>query len=423
MSSTQHILLLNQMLQEIVDHDIRISASKLESILAHIMSGLDDTRDASAICELISLCIAIDANIFIVPAPIAKDGQANQRRVPNQRLAPLLLWITTAAWKNSLERDLVYEIKLSKVVLPLVQAFAKARNLLGFVSLWQDQLAVCQKQPLDQSELLSRSYRPRTLWEDERLLQLIARLAESTLTIGQINDMLLKAHASIISHESSGSDGYPNLLSNLIFLDCTLGITLNDAKSDQIKEIARDIYNSNLKWLLNETQLPIEHRWRLWRILLALSKRWDLLGSYPDSQFLEQQVVGKAVELNTRLQLGTSKIGDSQHGYAEELYAFAFVVSSISGQKKPGEDDEKPSHDLIAMAIEWISNYGARERDDEKQNQIACAGNLESCVQWNGQSDGVTTLDILHVGYLTQILVFPGSLQYDKRLLISLQCS
>lgn len=414
LSSTQHILTINQMLRDIADHNIRISTSKLEPLLAHIMSCSDETLDASAICELTSLSILIDSNIFLDPAPIAKDGQENHLRVHNHCSAALLFWITNSAWKKSLEMDPIYEVKLSKVVTPLVEAFAKARNLLGFVSSWQEQLALCQKQRSDQLELVARSYRPRTLWEDERLMQLVARLAESALTAGQINHMLLEAQASVISHEKLGSDGYPNLMANLVLLDCAIGINLNDARSDQIKDTARDVYHSTLDWLLNKTHWPEEHKWRLWRILIAFNKRWYLTENYPDIRFLEQQVISKAVELTTRVQFKTPNVEDSQSGYAEELYAFAFVISSISGQKKPGEDDERPSHDLIETVIQWISKYGARERNDEKQDQIASTENSEPVIQWNGQSDGVTALDILHLCYLAQFLVFPGSLRLEE---------
>ena len=410
-SSTQHVSIWNLMLHQIANHNIRISTSKLESLLGHIMTYPKNILDAPAMCELIRLCIVIDPNIFIASAPTATDGQRKHQPVPNRRLAALLSWITESAWKKSLETDLVYEAKLSQVVLPLVEAFAKARNLLGFISIWQEQLAVCQERYLDQFELVSRSYWSRTLWEDERLLQQIARLAEFTLTAGQIKNMLAEIHASITSHENSGSEGYPNLVALLVVLDCASGIILDDVRSDQMKDTVRNIYRSTLDWTVNNKDWPVEHKWRLWRILIAFNKRWYMTENDADIPNLEQQAIGKAMELTLGAQLQTSKTKKIQRGYAEELYAFGFVLSLTPELKKLGQDNKHSCHDLIAGVIEWISNHGAGEGKDEKQDKMDSSLNFEQVVQWNGQSDGVTTLDVLRLGYLSQFLAFPGSLR------------
>lgn len=409
--STQQVLSINQMLRQVADHDIRINTSKLEPFLAHILSCPDGTLDAPVVCESIHLSILIDANIFIGLAAIPKDVQGNRLHVPNQHLATLLLWITNSAWNLSLEMELIYEDKLSKVVLPLVEAYAKARSLLKFISSWQEQLALCQKQRSDRSELVTRSCWAKSIWEDERLLQLIARLAESTLTAGQINNLLLDTHASLLSHETLGSDGFSNLMAKLVFLDCAFSITLNDVKSDQIKDVARTIFHFSLDSLLNKTCWPVEHKWRLWRVLIAFQERWNVTGTHSDVWHLKQKVIGRAVELTTKARLRDDV---SQSGYAEELYAFAFVTSSISGQKEPSEHDRQASHDLIETVIKWISSHATREKGDEKQDHMASGVNSEPIVQWNGQSDGVNSLDILHLCYLAQFLVFPGVFRLEK---------
>lgn len=411
MFSAQHISTVNQMLREVADHNVRISISKLGPLIGRIMSYPDGALDAAGICEIIGLCIVIDANIFLAPAPSAKDGQRKHQRVPNHLLAALLRWITDSAWKKSLEVDPVYEVKLSKVVLPLADAFEKARNLLGFVSFWQEQLSVCQVKHPEQLGPLSASYRPRTVWEDERLLQRVGRLAESSLTVGQINSWLVESCASVESHLVSGSDGFPKLVAGLIVLDCASAITLNNAKLAQIADTSQIIYRSTLNWLLSEINWPTEHVWRLWRILIAFTKDYYIETTHSDTRYLEQQVTGKAVKLTLETQLRTAKNEEIRYSYAEELYAFAFVISQISEQRKSGEDNERPYHDLMVTVIEWISEYGARECNNGTQSHNDSTEKPQPVIQWNGQSDGVIGLDILHLGYLTQILVVPGSLK------------
>lgn len=418
--STQHVLPINQMLRHIVNHDIRISKSKLEPFLTNVMTCTDGTLDASVICESINLCISVDANIFIGLAAIPRDVQGNHLRAPNHLLATLLSWITDSAWKLSLEMDLVYEDKLSKVVLPLIEAYAKARSLLDFISFWQEQLALCQKKRSNRSELVLGSYRPKSLWEDERLMQMIARHAESTLTFGQIKNLILGAHASVLSHETKGSEAYPNLMANLLLLDCTIGITLNDDDSNLIKDINQDIYHSALGWLLSKAHWLVEHKWRLWRILIAGRNRWDPTQNRLDIWDLEQQVVGKAVELITQAQ---SRDEFRQFGYAEEFYAFAFFTRLISGQKVPGEHGTQSSGDFIERVIEWILDYATEEKHDEKLDKTAFKANLQPVFQWNGQSDGVASLGILHLCYLAQFLVFPSVFQSDKPLRVVLGLS
>ena len=412
-SSTQHVLPINKMLRQIADHDIRINRSKLEPFLDHVMTCPDGTLDASVICESINSCILVDASIFIGLAAIPKDLRGNNLRAPNHLLATLLSWITNSAWKLSLEMDLIYEDKLLKVVLPLVKAFAKARSLLDFISFWQEQLALCQEKRSNYSELVTGSCSPKSLWEDERVMQMIARQAESTLTAGQIYNLILGARTNVISHENLGSDGYPNLMANLILLDLAFAITLTDENSDQIKDITRDIYHSTLGWLVNKTHWPVEHKWRLWRILIARRNYWNPTENCLDSWDLEQQVVGKAMELTTRAQ---SRDEVRQSGYAEEFYAFAFLTSFTSGQKVLSEQDRKPLCDLIEKVIEWMFDYDTEEKHDETRDQQGCTTNPKPVFQWNGQSDGVTSVGILHLCYLAQFLVFPAVFQSDKPL-------
>ena len=401
------------MLRQIADHDIRINVSKLEPFLARMMTYSDGTLDVSVICESINLCILVDANIFIGLAAIPKDVQGNHLRAPNHLLALLLSWITDSAWKISLEMDLIYEDKLSKVILPLAEAFAKARSLVDFISFWQEQLAHCQKQGFNHSKPATGFYCPQSLWEDERLLQLIARLAESTLTAGQIYNLILGSHASVLSHETLGPDGNPNLMANLVLLDCAFGITFKDVKPKQITDITRDVYHSSLRWLLNETSWPVEHKWRPWRILIAGQNRRNVTEHHSDIRYLEQQVVEKAVELTTRAQLRDE---DSQFGYTEEFYAFAYVIRSMLGQKGLSKHDGKPFHDLIESVIQWIFTHAKKEKGDEKQDQMTSAANPKPLLQWNGQSDGVTSVDILHLCYLAQFLIFPGIFRSDQPL-------
>jgi nucleolar pre-ribosomal-associated protein 2 len=78
---------------------------------------------------------------------------------------------------------------LESVIFPVMSAFARNRDLLGFIDRWDDQL--CEYAPLNRSALKERH---SVVWEDRSLGLELERLLEQSLTIPQIMG-LFQRHA------------------------------------------------------------------------------------------------------------------------------------------------------------------------------------------------------------------------------------
>lgn len=85
------------------------------------------------------------------------------------------------------------QLVVNRIVLPLLSAFARNRNLLGFLRHWDDQLTFIYKQQQQQEEELSKKT-PESIWESRALKSALQGSFEQSLTQSQIAE-LLQDHA------------------------------------------------------------------------------------------------------------------------------------------------------------------------------------------------------------------------------------
>lgn len=388
-----YMLTLYQMLREISDQNIRLSTSHIEAILSQVLSVMQDDINEVIHWELIGVILEIDANIFIVPSSREPEGQGEQQHVPNKNLSSLLSLITKSSWKRHSETGVLYDIKLSKVILPLAEALAKARALSRFIVYWQGQLVSCQgcRRSCREDSTLSLS---RNIWEDEKLLQLVARLVESTLTVGQIEHILHRCTTSIISFESAPSNDNIEPAAFLITLDCFMGVNFRESTLDQLQKKEYEIYIQTLNSIISQSHWSMENKWRLWRILTSFNERWPSSQEWFDLSVAEQQAMRKALELVTQTrQISAGSLSTTGQDM-EITFAFTFIISLSTRQQQ--KDKHRAS---TALLIE-----------DFLCEDLLAKGPVFSA-QCNGDSITRTGLESLLLQCFSQVLAFPEILR------------
>ena len=159
---------IGDMLRSAIVHKVVLELLSLRSITSDyaLSPGKEDWG-------LLATVTKLDANVFLIP------------NAEEDLLQKLLKSITDASIATSWPE--ISETVVSKVVVPLMDEFAKARDLSGFIHHWHAQLIHFGK--------LRKSSRPSSkpvfsAWEDDALQLEMSRLLEPSLTTLQIVQLL-----------------------------------------------------------------------------------------------------------------------------------------------------------------------------------------------------------------------------------------
>lgn len=322
---------LKDILKMLADHKVKLELSVLEKILEQRSHILDDNEDVQSDWELVSLCLKIDPDVFVIPT-VSKDHADRASRKPNRFLASLFKRINAATQASETMPEEICQ-RIEEVILtPLVDAFSQARNLVGFVDLWRSNLTQAQElannpeaHPANHSDAVVQDSRAKSdlnLWQSKRLLQAVADRVEARLTVGQMQAILQSLEfVPSTTDEASVSKPNPSTAADLLVLDCILSGCKNEGTIEQLSETVNNVY----KTLLGSCEADnrrVEQPWRIWRCLATIKNRWarEMILA-PDDEALEGKIVSKALE--QQIQLGQ---GHSVDGLLQSL---SFVLSVI----------------------------------------------------------------------------------------------
>ncbi|MCJ1462635.1 hypothetical protein MMC07_001237 [Pseudocyphellaria aurata] len=403
-----YISILIRMLRDALDHKVRLDDLVCAVVLPKVLNNSEggfDTPDAPLYWTLIGLCLEIDANFFLTS--VNENSQGNSGVTPNKNLASLLSQITETDGKMTPYGD-INTAKLSKIVLPLAQAFAHARDLAAFLFIWEQQLTVCQQQ---RSVTTSNSVLPRSVWEDEKLILFVGHLIESSLTAGQIELVFQKIHTCFTSLESAGSTDRSNSLADLVILDSLVSGLAKESILSQLIVTVRPLYLCILGIVSDASNWPARQLWRFWRILTTFKERWPQLQGSITCKEAERLATDRAQELvHHSLSAEATNMGQV---YLRKLYAFSFILSHASVQDIE-TDTTRSITDRATSVIETILSYRQSLCDNMSLGLIEYPMSTELVAQWDTQDDKISSVEVLLVGYICQIVTLPCVLSYLK---------
>ena len=396
-----HTRLVGWMLQKCVDHKLRLSLSRIQGILDRF-SGFSSSNGGDAVeWSVVSLCLQIDKNAFVVPDPSGEASLSHSTRYPNKYLSALFSIISNEHFEASQN----YEFLLTGIVLPLCSAFADARDLDVFIHYWIEQISIHEER---QSETKRLSLDIHCLWQDERLLQLVAQLAESKLTPGQLDHLASSAAKGLAPSIPSTSINSSLSLASLVILDCLFASRYQEATLKMLAETAQSVFGMLSARLSDCLDRSLVHKWRMWRIVTAIADRWVTLRNSPLFKGSVQSAICTASEVLNRMCLGTSPDGEADFG--EELFAFRFLLH-MAVIEESGTTLQFPSRtrlvSAVAKIIDLVEPFCHRISHDHFQT-IKLPANVPG---WDEYDTVVKSINTLYLGCVADILISPVALR------------
>ena len=344
--------LVKWMLRQSRDCELSLSLTTVRSAL-DIASGLF-AEDTDAIdWDIISLCLLIDANVFTMPTSSPSRYQKYGYRSPNEYLTRLLSRVTTSQCRP-IKDDVSHQKKLSKVILPLCDAFSNARDLPGFLGHWREQLDIIQGSRIERlaMEVSNPGSFGLSIWEEDILTQHVANLVDSSLTPGQIDQILITAVSEVSSSISSATKDDPVSLCGLVVIDC---ISVGVKKEDVLTKSAFTIQSISdiIEALLEESSTRVlDQRWRLWRIQATITERWTFSSKSSDSQRKAYSSVNNALELIRKTAIWGTEYQEMD--FVETLHAFRFLLGVAEMRDESWDQVEFDPRQVAVTAIEKL---------------------------------------------------------------------
>ena len=319
-----------QMLKTLVDHDMKVGTATLERVLMQVSKLLGGASDPVN-WEIIGLCLKIDPDVFVIPSSTNR-GNSYSTRTPNKYLAALFARLNGFSESSRNATDEAITIILRNILVPLMKGFAHARDLLGFINHWKANLALDKKSTIEpapptfnghsSSGLGSNMQNTECIWEHDDLLQAVADLVESHLTVGQIETLLQEGKVAIESASiTSDPDLWLSISANLVIHDCVFSGCTNENTISKLSNTVQSIYLSILEVRKVES-LPIILRWRAWRCIATIKNKWEA-DFLPNSNLrgLEKQAAMDALNIQKDI--------NSVNDLNERLHSFHFLLSMI----------------------------------------------------------------------------------------------
>ena len=338
-------LATKQMLNIVLVHQVKLGNATLERVLKTV-SQLLSSKPQQVDWHVIGLCLKIDSDVFVIP-----DHKGTSEKTPNQFLAALFTKLNDLSNPTQEANDETLTMILADVLVPLLDGFVHARDMIGFVNHWRSNLTLHEKSPNgseskrftdSESKVSSSGVRgTRCIWKHEGLVQAVAGRLESHLTIGQIELYLQEVHSSVESARStSGPDVWSNVSANLVILDSVLSGCSHENTISMLSKTIQSTYVA-LLMLCEADGLSPTLRWRIWRCMAIIKDRWvtGLPKTSVVSDF-EDQVAKRALHFQTEKELCNDP--------KERLFSLNFLLSIIG--------DVQPHHPKAAFAESTVQH-------------------------------------------------------------------
>ena len=316
----EHKRLLVGLLQKCFDAHIILSVNLMKDLMEKGSGLWEQAHDVGIEWRLVSLCLLIDADLVVMPAPNAEAKLKDAYRQPNECLDTVLTALTDCQPCNDEEQQYL----LDDILVPMVKSFAAARDLPRFIEYWKKHLHVIQQRRESANKEDKISGPHSSIWEDDTLLNEVA-LSIKLLTAHQIHDIVAAASSDLnVPIPRSLSDTSISLRS-LVVLDCVFRGLEGEDTIDRLAEDAQSIFVLLENLVIKSTEIS-NHRWRLWNTMTSIAQRWPPGPEHLPIKNSTHAAICFAFDLITKLP--DWQPSESKVDYTEVYHAFRFTLSN-----------------------------------------------------------------------------------------------
>jgi nucleolar pre-ribosomal-associated protein 2 len=200
-------------------HTITIDSAILKNLFwYHCGVKYPEDKNRQVHWDLIASLIELDASIFVTEPRPTSNGSKGQQADLTEFLFDQIsktelnsqgfVEIEEVSDSDMIDAGFVHaqtqlhtsrSLILERVVTPMIAAFSRNRNLLGFLRRWDDQLVQSYKSANRKALMKEKK---ETIWEDRALMRSLTEVFEQSLTQGQIAT-LVEEHAGRMNAFSS----------------------------------------------------------------------------------------------------------------------------------------------------------------------------------------------------------------------------
>ncbi|MCJ1381820.1 hypothetical protein MMC17_004931 [Xylographa soralifera] len=365
---------LESLLHLLVENDVSMDIPILESFVLYLSGIYPVEGQHRARWSLVGLCMEISPDLAI---PVRSNSNVRTGRATsksNMVLNRILDKLTDSGFKYGHETSSDYYIMLNTVVLRLLKSFINARDLLGFLNIWEQQIGLSEIARVLHSGSGRYSILAASIWENEALLQKISEQLEQVLTAGQISKLLDGLGSRIANDSNTLAINPLEPYAQVVVLDCALNGVRSNTVISTCKISIESIGRKLATVLKNNDALFVPHRWRIWRVLATIASRFLY---YQDDLFRHAQD-----EIALSLAKESSNLHFSAYYYAAP-FALGFVISAQEAQKISNQNGERSGVlcNVIRVFVECIQSVPPPDGKKDL-NQVS---------HWNGKRETIIT--------------------------------
>ncbi|KAF1943741.1 hypothetical protein EJ02DRAFT_372878 [Clathrospora elynae] len=302
-------------------HEVSLTSDLLKNIFwYHCGVRYPESQEKQVHWSLIASLIQLDPSVF------AAEQRSGAKTSPEQHadLAEFIFeQISTAEFKGSgfSDKELTETVEskdqlgsdgknrvgraviLEKIIIPLMSAFVRNRNLLGFLRRWDHQLVRSYRH--DNRKALQE--RQNLIWEDRTLNSALAELFEQSLTQGQIATLIQEHGKRMVGlgdaiETSSKEDvkvkklaAYKNAASSAVLIPAILQSIQSDDNIEALKPDLHSLLLSYATWVHDDRYSLYSRLGLSWFTLCQLlAKLWPI--ELHASAKLQQKILHPLVE-------------------------------------------------------------------------------------------------------------------------------
>lgn len=304
------------------------------------------------------------------------------------------------------ERNEEEDYVLDQVLIPLLDAFAKARDLVGFIGHWREQLSTLeQKSDKDDFWTILDS-----LWKEEALSQAVSAQVES-LTLPQISALI---NASLTNGDkSSRLSSRAISLQGVVVLESAINGLTREGNIDNLAQEAHSAYGMLLDNLTNNEAPSIPYRWRLWRTASSIARRWPIVTKEAQNRDLTITAICHALIILESVPRWRPDTGAKAADFTEHYHAFQFMLNFASQRQYLGDKEEdfssrQKAEEAVGRLINIIQPLSQRV-DNDIWGTFALQE--ENFIPFDSVS-AVASVDAFYLGCIQSLLTSPQSLGY-----------
>ena len=286
---THPISYLQTMLKTASRYKLLFKRNTLEALLSRY-SGLSAApHTAEPRWSLIAAIIALDANIFVSSRANGTDSETDLLDSTNLLLSSITrtVWTSTSFGLTGARpatdeaRRSAYLTVKKDIIGPLMNVYASARNLSGFVTRWQAQLLRACEMYTELSQIEPHNVdvggvdcedanegTAVSVWEDQDLVHALAEHLDKSLTLGQISTLLEQFAVDISNYAKAptASEFDPRTMASLSTVNTILCALQMDENIRQLLPILKSLLADCMAILATDNSSVVKTRWRVWRL-------------------------------------------------------------------------------------------------------------------------------------------------------------